>query len=404
LPGLNGIEYSGLESYYKAESVVNLKDYYESIDREYKNINQNLIDIGGEIYVELKGLIDELVRNANDADYTDVFYQILNIPTGTEGFSYPAPNAIRSNYSTWINWAKTNAGNISAQMDTAFLSVMYTDASVAALNRVLDGINWNLNIFSQDAVNGQDNATSYAKLVQNAREALTPRNYSVTYMVNDGTDTVYTVDKGHEYGSRIGSFPPSVPTRDKYVFKGWSSDPETLVPVSVEDRIYADTVIYAFWGSVYDEVIELVAGEGSATVIDKDRRYIYGLKPEMTRDELEGTFLNIIGNGRLVIEDNGSIGTGSVVKLVSNYTDDVLETYEVVIFGDLNGDGMINNSDVADLRMMNARLKNSTFNNPYTFAADIFADGDINNTDVSLLRMMNGRLATIDQATRERLS
>ena len=75
-----------------------------------------------------------------------------------------------------------------------------------------------------------------------------------------------------------------------------------------------------------------------------------------------------------------------------------------MIFGDLNGDGMINNSDVADLRMMNARLKNSTFNNPYTFAADIFADGDINNTDVSLLRMMNGRLATIDQATRERLS
>ena len=402
LPGLNGVEYSSLESYYRAEGVTALKSYYGSIDREYKNIQQSLIDIGGEIYNELKGYIDAL--EPNDADYTDVFYQILLIPTGTAGFSYPAPNVIRSTYSTWINWAKTNSGNISAQMDTAFLGVMYTEASVAALNRVLDGINWSRDIFAQDAVNGQENATSYAKLVQSAREALTPRTYTVTYMVNDGTDAVYTVDKGHEYGSRIGSFPPSNPSRDLFVFKGWSSDPETLTPVSVEDCVYADMVIYAIWGSVYDEVIELVPGEGSTTVIDKDRHYIYGLKPDMTQEELEGQYLDIVGNGRLVIESDGSIGTGTVVKLVSNYTGDVLETYELIIYGDVNGDGMINSTDVTELRMMNARLKESAFNNPYTIAADVYADNDLNPTDVTLLRLMAVKMATIDQVTRERIS
>ena len=400
LPGRNGVEYSRLESYYRSEGVSNLKTYYDAIDRTYKIVDQSLIEAGGEVYDTLKGYIDAL--QANDADYTDVFYQILLVPTGTQGFSYPAPNVIRATYSTWIDWARTNAGSVSAQLDTAFLSVMYTDASVAALNRVLDGINWNYDIFSQDAVSGQNTATSYVNLVRNAREALTPKTYSVTYMVNDGTDTVYTVDRGHEYGTRIGSFPPSTPSRENYVFKGWSSDPETLTPVSVDDCVYGDMTVYAFWGSVYDEVIELVPGEGSTTVIDRDRRYIYGLKPQMTKAELVEQYLNVIGNGRLEVESE-VIGTGVVVNLVSNYTDEVLETFELIIYGDLNGDGMINNTDVTELRMMIARLKESRFNNPYTYAADVYADDDLTTSDVTLLRMMATKMATIDQVTRERI-
>ena len=212
LPGRNGVEYSRLESYYRSEGVSNLKTYYDAIDRTYKIVDQSLIEAGGEVYDTLKGYIDAL--QANDADYTDVFYQILLVPTGTQGFSYPAPNVIRATYSTWIDWARTNAGSVSAQLDTAFLSVMYTDASVAALNRVLDGINWNYDIFSQDAVSGQNTATSYVNLVRNAREALTPKTYSVTYMVNDGTDTVYTVDRGHE-SARVSAASRRPPRRER---------------------------------------------------------------------------------------------------------------------------------------------------------------------------------------------
>ena len=160
--------------------------------------------------------------------------------------------------------------------------------------------------------------------------------------------------------------------------------------------------VYAFWGSVYDEVIELVPGEGSTTVIDRDRRYIYGLKPQMTKAELVEQYLNVIGNGRLEVESE-VIGTGVVVNLVSNYTDEVLETFELIIYGDLNGDGMINNTDVTELRMMNARLKESRFNNPYTYAADVYADDDLTTSDVTLLRMMATKMATIDQVTRERI-
>ena len=402
LPSLSGsaVDYNTLETYYTVDSVTNLKTYYQSIDREYKIVNQSMINAGGSVYSELKDYIDALDVRA--ADYTDVFYQILRIDTGTPGFSYPEDDVISSKYNTWITWAKANTGNISTQMDKTFLSVKYTDSSLANLYRALDGINWEQNIFAQSAVDGRDNATSYWNLLNNAIEALTLRTYNVTYLVNDGTDAVYTVDRGHEFGSQIGSFPPGTPSRDGFVFKGWSTDPETLTPASTEAYVYGEVTIYAFWGSVYDEVIELEAAEGSTTVIDTQRHYIYGLKTQLTETELVDEYLNVIGNGTLVVHaKDGTIGTGTVVELVSNYTGDVLETYQLVIFGDLNGDGIINSTDTTDVRMMRARLKDATFNNPYTFAADVVEDSNINSSDETSIRMLAARIATIDQVTRE---
>ncbi|MBQ7541524.1 MAG: InlB B-repeat-containing protein [Clostridia bacterium] len=156
--------------------------------------------------------------------------------------------------------------------------------------------------------------------------------------------------------------------------------------------------LYAVWESAD---IRLIVPEGQSTVIDRDRNYIYGLKLGITRAELTEEFLGVHGNGRLEIISSGAIGTGTVVQLIGVASNKVLETYEIVIFGDLNGDGVINSTDTTDARMMRARLKSAVFDNPYTFAADVIEDNNINSSDETSIRMLAARIATIDQATRE---
>ena len=145
--------------------------------------------------------------------------------------------------------------------------------------------------------------------------------------------------------------------------------------------------------------IRLIVPEGKTTIIDAERHYIYGLKLSMSRDELMNEYLGVIGNGRIEIS-TGDVGTGMTVELYSNDTDNLLETYEVVIFGDVNGDGEINSTDVTTIRMMNAGLIDVDPVDAYVFAADLNADNNVNSSDVTLVRIINAGLSQYDQVAR----
>ena len=248
------------------------------------------------------------------------------------------------------------------------------------------------------------------------------RNFSITYNLNGASGTLIptnVVMDGATVTLRNYNVPDSVLINGvPCTFAGWAYNLEEAAagtasyankaPFSLNAEVLerADVdwtpdkpviTLYAVW---IESSIKLIPHEDSTTVIDADRRYIYGLKGDITKDELENEYLAIQGNGRLVIRGDGAVGTGTIVDLISNHTNEVLETYEIVIFGDVNGDGMINSSDVTKIRMMNAELETTSFNSVYGFAADIYADGDINTTDVTTLRMVASNLRTYDQATR----
>ena len=397
-----GVKYSNIESFYTADSVADLKDYYENIERNHNIVEQWMLEEGGDIYDALKDLIDALVPV--DADYMNVFYEILSIPTGTEGFSYPAPDATRPMLPTWMEWARDNADDIASQMDTAYLEVRYTETSVANLYRVLNSIQWNKSIFEQDLVDGSDNVTSYKALLNSAISGLRLRAYTITFKYNDGTDASFTTQDGYNYSDRIDHFPTTNPQRDGFVFKGWTDDPESTEPVSVEDCVFADMTLYAIWGSVEDEPVDLVAAEGSTTVIDEQTGFIYGLAFNLTRDKLESDYLEVVGNGHLEY-DRIDVGTGTVVTLINDYTNEAVKSYTLIVFGDVNGDGAIGPDDVTKVRTLAARLGDDesawALTNPYAFAANVFEDEQINQTDVGIIRALAGRVNGIDQVTRQ---
>lgn len=393
----NGVTFSDISNYFTVDSVSGLLDYYDNYDRDVKIVSQNVVN--EEIYETLKAYIDALEPVA--ADYTDVFYQILTIPYGTEGFEYPALDVAESDYNTWMDWAYQNDGMISVALDTEYLDARYTDTSVAALASVLDGIDWYIGIFEQDSVNGSG-SRSYTSLISTAVAALQPKTFTVSFMRNDGTDTVYQSSKGNSYGDTV-DLPMVNPSRDGFIFLGWSADAEGTQLITKPIEVIADTVVYAAWQEIVEGDLQLVIPEKATTVIDKENGIIYGLKELITEEELFGTYLEVIGNGHLECEYTAYIGTGAVVKLIDDATGEVVETYTIVIFGDLNGDGTVNNQDVIIAKNMNAGTVEFDMTSAVAFALDLYEDGLINNTDIAIIKGMQSGKIILDQATRNQI-
>ena len=255
LPQTKQVVYENLMNYYTAETVQALQQYYSSIVRTYKITRQSVIN--GRIYNELKGYIDAL--QTRPADYSAVYAWILRIPKG-DSFNYPSGSV--TDTAVWVEWTTANAGRISQAVDAEFLNTRYEASTVTVLNNVLDDIDWSLSIFDQSQVNGSGNLT-YEKRLETAVKALVRRTYSITFMMNDGTDTVYTRSLGFYYGD-IVQLPMSNPSRATHLFLNWSSSPTQNIPVTTNDTVSGNMIYYAFWEqNVASISFDLNGGEGT---------------------------------------------------------------------------------------------------------------------------------------------
>ena len=74
-----------------------------------------------------------------------------------------------------------------------------------------------------------------------------------------------------------------------------------------------------------------------------------------------------------------------MVELIDNKTGEVLETFYIVIFGDIDGDGTVtygDDVDVGDYMAWNDCVNDyEDFSNPAVFAADIDNDGSVTYND-----------------------
>ena len=134
--------------------------------------------------------------------------------------------------------------------------------------------------------------------------------------------------------------------------------------------------------SVCDEIISVeVIGkielsispsEGKETVIDTENKVIYGLETGI--DSLDN-FVTTQGYALEYTYFNGSFGTGTRVDCV--YNGEIKETYYVVIFGDLTGDGVV---DIYDSSVVSALV-----NGDMEFDEDSVFNlaSDLNNDTVS---------------------
>ena len=148
----------------------------------------------------------------------------------------------------------------------------------------------------------------------------------------------------------------------------------------------------------------LVKAPGSSVVIDEGTGFLYGLPDGDTAaltDLLASGLVEITGGaGYLTYEyaaDANVVGTGTKVCL---YRSDgvLMNTYTIVVFGDVDGDGRHDGTDAYYVSLLtNALVPDSALTDAQLMAADCNHDGAINSADAALLEQCGLMLANVDQ-------
>lgn len=144
---------------------------------------------------------------------------------------------------------------------------------------------------------------------------------------------------------------------------------------------------------------ELAVIDGTIGVIDTSRTtmgdfdetevtgYIYGVEPE-NYETIDMVF-EVVGDGYMSIvanEAGSEAGTGTVVEVYDN-SDNLVATYVLIIFGDINGDGLVTAEDSIIGELHDAWMYEDGADGmrmcktEVIFAGDLDVDGDITASD-----------------------
>ena len=123
------------------------------------------------------------------------------------------------------------------------------------------------------------------------------------------------------------------------------------------------------------------AQEGTTTVIDREAGFIYGLEEGIA--DLED-FVDYAGCELVYTYTDAGFGTGTKVEVMIN--GEAVETFYIVIFGDVTGDGYVDAFDVTEIAGVANYEKEFEAGSAYEFAGDV-AGGDyfVDSFDLTLV-------------------
>ena len=157
----------------------------------------------------------------------------------------------------------------------------------------------------------------------------------------------------------------------------------TAIVAETEDGGYIDFCLV--------RVISLVAFNGS--VIDTDRNIIYGLSSNL---ESVDDYLKTADDSMTVTLSTSTVGTGTFINVMDN--GEIVDLYEAVVFGDVNGDSWYDGQDAVLVSCLaNGMLTKDDVSEAVYMAADCNHDGVIDQLDVAILNEAGTLLANVDQ-------
>lgn len=165
---------------------------------------------------------------------------------------------------------------------------------------------------------------------------------------------------------------------------------------------------YQVWFEAFELKELLPKSDGSNhLLIDRDSTetsYLIGLDSrETTVEALRKNLENedtqvIVKRGDVVLEDTDLIGTGCVVECCSaKDTSVVYESVTVILYGDVNGDGKIDDADYQLMKTASIADTAAITDGVYTVAADVNGDGVVDFFDVAIINMQLSGTVLLDQ-------
>ena len=203
---------------------------------------------------------------------------------------------------------------------------------------------------------------------------------------------VWTEDSSAEYGWTVTAAKTCANCSDKLIAEVTIT--RTSYKELVASAVFTDGSTASDTKIICDD-ITLAVINGSGAVITNDK-LIYGLAAGL--DSIEGYVAASADGCEVKVTKSGEkIGTGTLVEI---YKDGYLvDTYTVVIFGDVDGDGWYDAQDAFIVSLIvNGLLTREQTGEAKYLAADCNHDGEINASDVEILQNAGLLLSDVDQS------
>ncbi len=136
--------------------------------------------------------------------------------------------------------------------------------------------------------------------------------------------------------------------------------------------------------------------EGSGCVIDKENKLIYGLAPFMNTGDIHENYVQSSDDTYIMCDI--VLGTGAKVFVFDVESRDVIDEYTILLYGDVNRDGIYDGEDAMIVNCLANGLILPDQMDPLCYsAADCNHDGEIDSSDVLILEQAGVMLANVDQ-------
>ncbi len=224
-----------------------------------------------------------------------------------------------------------------------------------------------------------------------------PRSYTVTFNLN-GAEGKPPAALTEPVDTQIDLSAFSL-YREGYFFIGWADSADAEITECLETYTVPprNSVLYAVWLED-DGTLDLVAGDGTTTVINKREGLIYGLPPGTDEEAFLNQYTQVIGDAHLRITyHEDKFGTATKVELVDSSNLVVLRTFHVVIFGDVTGDGLVDETDFDLIKAVASFQTDFDGSKYFMLAADLNGDGAVDAFDYNLIKAIEKGLIVFDR-------
>ncbi|MBO7178819.1 MAG: FIVAR domain-containing protein [Clostridia bacterium] len=442
LTAKNNLEFSNIADYSQlnsliasAEEILNATDvvYTDSSKAELQSIyntaialdkelppseQQRINEIVSDLSAALEGVkvkadysaLDEAIEKAKDklndtnTKYTESAKQLLNDSlTNAENINRDLSTDDQSQIDEIVQEIKDATDNLTEAADTSSYenAVKNAEEIIAEGNSQgrYDEEDWNSFVDSvtnaKDIVGGnpgdvpkseQDKIDSATETIKNATEEIYNKRYIFIKFKGESDEIfkTYRVQYTSDLTFNALIDIPELPESDNFKkYIGWYYQDNTAMQLT--DAITEDVDVFCLI-----EEIKISVKSGSGAVIDESKDFFKGLKHGTTVQTLLSSLDNNIDfivvkdyNGN-VVGNSQLIATGMSIELVSRENSEVIhEKLAVVVCGDINGDGLVNDEDYEKSRGMCLKTTEYTMQEAPFFAAnDTDNDGVLDVIDL----------------------
>ena len=374
------VTYQGFTATYKVTLIQSYADYAE-VDAAISAANAKIATgfYTDESVEALNNSINAVVRNLKATEQETVNGYARDIIAKTKALVMKD-----ADYSA-VEAAKTAA---KAEIEKG----IYTDESVAALNAAIAAVVEGKKIEEQSVVNG------YAAEIVAKTEALVEKPSDFSKI-----DALY---------AEIAAYDPDLYTNYEEIFYVYIFDfyevqvadaKKTYTGISQQgevDKLYDKLVEYKNMLELKtpEQVAKFELKNGAKYKTSGGVTYIIGLRTGLTDSALKSNFF-VMENVTVSIKKvmGRTVGTGTKITVKSTLDNSVIGEYVILIYGDINGDGMITMLDSSIL--LSYLNKGATFTAVQKLAANVNGDRYVNFVDVRMLNNVIYKVSVINQQT-----